>query len=68
MAGDPRYVPLFIGFGLRNLSMSPVNLLPVKQRLRRLDTRNSEHQASRVMEQWDSARIAMMLDDFNDLA
>lgn len=68
MAGDPRYVPLFIGFGLRNLSMSPVNLLPVKQRLRRLDTRNSEHQANRVMEQWDSARIAMMLDDFNDLA
>ncbi|WP_288350130.1 phosphoenolpyruvate--protein phosphotransferase [uncultured Thalassospira sp.] len=68
MAGDPRYVPLFIGFGLRNLSMSPVNLLPVKQRLRRLDTRNSHHQANRVMEQWDSARIAMMLDDFNDLA
>ncbi len=68
MAGDPRYVPLFIGFGLRNLSMSPVNLLPVKQRLRRLDTRNSQHQANRVMEQWDSARIAMMLDDFNDLA
>ncbi len=68
MAGDPRYVPLFIGFGLRNLSMSPVNLLLVKQRLRRLDTRNSEHQANRVMEQWDSARIAMMLDDFNDLA
>ena len=68
MAGDPRYVPLFIGFGLRNLSMSPVNLLLVKQRLRRLDTRNSEHQANRIMEQWDSARIAMMLDDFNDLA
>lgn len=68
MAGDPRYVPLFIGFGLRNLSMSTVNLLRVKQRLRRLDTRNSEHQAKRVMEQWDSARIAMMLDDFNDLA
>lgn len=68
MAGDPRYVPLFIGFGLRNLSMSPVNLLPVKQRLRRLDSRNSEQQAARVMEQWDSARIAMMLDDFNDLA
>lgn len=68
MAGDPRYVPLFIGFGLRNLSMSPVNLLLVKQRLRRLDTRNSQHQANRVMEQWDSARIAMMLDDFNDLA
>ena len=68
MAGDPRYTPLFLGFGLRNLSMSPVSLLPVKQRLRRLDTRNTEHQAARVMEQWDSARIAMMLDDFNDLA
>ncbi|WP_341365338.1 phosphoenolpyruvate--protein phosphotransferase [Thalassospira sp. SN3W] len=68
MAGDPRYTPLFIGFGLRNLSMSSVSLLPVKQRLRRLDTRNSEQQAARVMEQWDSARIAMMLDDFNDLA
>lgn len=68
MAGDPRYIPLFIGFGLRNLSMSPVNLLLVKQRLRRLDTRNSKHQADRVMEQWDQARIAMMLDDFNDLA
>ena len=48
--------------------MSSVSLLPVKQRLRRLDTRNTEQQAARVMEQWDSARIAMMLDDFNDLA
>ncbi|MFH1805996.1 MAG: phosphoenolpyruvate--protein phosphotransferase [Pseudomonadota bacterium] len=68
MAGDPRYTSLFIGFGLRNLSMSPVNLLPVKQRLRKIDLRTAADHARRVMEQWDSARIAMMLDDFNDLA
>lgn len=68
MAGDPRYTPLFVGFGLRHLSMSPVSLLQVKQRVRRLDSRTSIVQANRVMEQWDPARIAMMLDDFSDLA
>lgn len=68
MAGDPRYTPLFLGMGLRNLSMSPGSLLPVKQRLRRLDSRTSEYQTQQILDQWDPARIATMLDDFNDLA
>ncbi|AUG54841.1 phosphoenolpyruvate--protein phosphotransferase [Thalassospira marina] len=68
MAGDPRYTPLFLGMGLRNLSMSPGSLLPVKQRVRRLDSRTSEYQTQQILDQWDPARIAVMLDDFNDLA
>jgi phosphotransferase system enzyme I (PtsI) len=68
MAGDPRYTPLFLGMGLRKLSMSPGSLLQVKQRVRRLDSRTSEYQAQQILDQWDPDRIAVMLDDFNDLA
>ncbi|WP_058555760.1 phosphoenolpyruvate--protein phosphotransferase [Thiohalocapsa sp. ML1] len=37
MAGDPRYTPLLLGLGLRELSMHPGSLLEVKDRLRRCD-------------------------------
>jgi len=37
MAGDPRYTPLLLGLGLRELSMQPGSLLEVKDRARRCD-------------------------------
>jgi len=37
MAGDPRFVPLLLGIGLRSFSMQPAALLDVKQQLLKQD-------------------------------
>lgn len=66
MAGDPRYTPLFLGLGVRELSMAPSVLPRVKQRVRRLDIQATRYRAMAIMEQYDSGRIAVLLDDFND--
>ncbi|TDQ83425.1 phosphoenolpyruvate--protein phosphotransferase [Dongia mobilis] len=68
IAGDPRFVPLLLGLGIQDLSMAPVNLPRVKQRIRSIDYLAATRCARLIMEQWDSGRIAMMLDDFNALA
>jgi phosphotransferase system enzyme I (PtsI) len=68
MAGDPRFTALLIGLGLRELSMAPGNIPRVKQRIRSLDTVAASRRARAIMDQWDSGRIAALLDDFNALA
>lgn len=68
IAGDPRYVPLLLGLGIQDLSMAPVNLPRVKQRIRHIDYLAATRCARLIMDQWDTGRIAMMLDDFNALA
>jgi phosphoenolpyruvate-protein phosphotransferase (PTS system enzyme I) len=68
MAGDPRFTALLIGLGLRELSMTPGNIPRVKQRIRSLDTVAASRRARAIMDQWDSGRIAALLDDFNALA
>jgi phosphotransferase system enzyme I (PtsI) len=67
IAGDPRYTALLIGLGIRELSMAPINLLPVKRRLRTLDTMAAAHRARIIVDQSDAGRIAALLDDFNDV-
>ncbi|MBL8710868.1 MAG: phosphoenolpyruvate--protein phosphotransferase [Rhodospirillaceae bacterium] len=68
IAGDPKYVPLLLGLGIQDLSMAPVNLPRVKQRIRNIDYLAATRCARLIMDQWDAGRIAMMLDDFNALA
>jgi phosphotransferase system enzyme I (PtsI) len=65
MAGDPRFTPLLLGLGIRDLSMAPVHLPRVKQRLRSLDIDSATRRARTIMEQADPVRIAALLDDFN---
>jgi phosphotransferase system enzyme I (PtsI) len=65
IAGDPRYTGLLLGFGLRELSMSPTNIPRVKQRIRKIDLVSATRRARIIMDQWDSARITQLLDDFN---
>jgi phosphotransferase system enzyme I (PtsI) len=68
MAGDPRFVALFLGLGVRELSMT-VNALPrVKSRILSLDLEAATRRAGIIMDQFDSGRIAALLDDFNSLA
>ena len=65
MAGEPRFAPLLLGLGLRNLSMTPRNIPRVKQRIRGLDMVAATGRARAIMDQSDSACIAALLDDFN---
>lgn len=68
IAGDPRFTPLLLGFGVRELSMSPMALARVKQRILKLDTADAVRRARLVMEIADSGRIAALLDDMDGLA
>ncbi|HKW54588.1 MAG TPA: phosphoenolpyruvate--protein phosphotransferase [Stellaceae bacterium] len=68
MAGDPRFTPLLLGLGIRDLSMAPSNIGRVKQRIRGLDMMAATRRARSIMDQLDDARIASLLDDFNTLA
>jgi len=67
IAGDPRYTALILGLGVRELSMT-VNALPrVKNRILGLDMQAATRRAEVIMDQYDSGRIATLLDDFNEL-
>lgn len=68
IAGDPRYAPLLLGLGLRELSMVPANIPLVKQRIRALDIAAATRRADAIMGQVDPGRIAALLDDFNGLS
>jgi len=65
MAGEPRFAPLLLGLGLRELSMAPRNIPRVKQRIRALDMEAAIRRARAVMDQSDSDRIAALVDEFN---
>jgi len=67
IAGDPRFTALILGLGVRELSMT-VNALPrVKNRILGLDMQAATRRAEVIMDQYDSGRIAALLDDFNEL-
>jgi phosphotransferase system enzyme I (PtsI) len=68
MAGDWRYTALLVGLGVRELSMSTNALPRVKSRILKLDLQAAIRRANVIMDQYDSGRIAALLDDFNALA
>jgi phosphotransferase system enzyme I (PtsI) len=49
MAGDPRYIPLLIGMGLREFSMQPGSLLIAKELLLQLDAAKLARQTRKLM-------------------
>jgi phosphotransferase system enzyme I (PtsI) len=68
IAGDPKFAPLLLGLGIQELSMAVGNIPRIKQRVRSLDFAAAARCARIIMEQTDSGRIAMLLDDFNAMA
>ncbi len=46
MAGDPRYIPILIGLGVRELSMSPLSIGHIRRLIRKI----SMHDAERIAE------------------
>jgi phosphotransferase system enzyme I (PtsI) len=68
IAGDPKFAPLLLGLGIQELSMAVGNIPRIKQRVRNLDFAAAARCARIIMEQTDSGRIKMLLEDFNALA
>lgn len=66
IAGDPRFTALLLGLGIRDLSMAATNIPVVKQRIRHMDLMAASRRARVIMDQSDSARIAHLLDSFNE--
>jgi phosphotransferase system enzyme I (PtsI) len=66
VAGNARIVPLLIGMGLRQLSMTPNSLPRVKQRIRQLDAAIAARRAQGILDQSEETQIATLLDEFID--
>jgi phosphoenolpyruvate-protein phosphotransferase (PTS system enzyme I) len=65
MAGDPDLTRLLLGFGLREFSMHPAQVLTVKQEILRSKAADCEKQASRILRQGDPAKLAAALGRWN---
>jgi phosphotransferase system enzyme I (PtsI) len=65
MAGEPAMTRLLLGFGLRNFSMHPAQLLAVKERVLRTDLAEAKPLAQRVLRQADPAKTRELLARLN---
>ena len=65
MAGDLQLTRLLLGLGLRNFSMHPSQILPIKERI--LGTRLADVQAmaQRILRTTDPAKTRDMLTELN---
>ncbi len=65
MAGDPHYVRLLLGMGLRELSMQPNSLLEVKEIVRGSRVQELTRQVDQLFERLDSEEIGPLLEAIN---
>lgn len=56
MAGEPAYLPVLIGLGISNLSMSPSSVLKVKKVIRELSREDCEKVLEEILEM-DTAKV-----------
>jgi phosphotransferase system enzyme I (PtsI) len=65
MAGDPALTRLLLGFGLRNFSMHPAQLLEIKERVLRTSLAKARPLAAKVLRSADAARTRELLARLN---
>jgi len=65
MAGDVAMTRLLLGFGLREFSMHPAQLLAIKQQVLRTQVREAEALAARVCRTHDPAKARALLAKLN---
>ena len=61
MAGNPQYIPLLMGMGLREFSMQPGSLLEAKRVVRSLDAAALSKQVGRLMRNIDKPNALQIL-------
>jgi phosphotransferase system enzyme I (PtsI) len=57
MASDPFYTPALIGLGLRNLSMNPIAIPKIKEKIRQLNTSDSSELVKKALTMQSSEEI-----------
>ena len=65
MAGNPLYTGMFLGFGLRQFSMSPLMLPEMKERIRVVTIEECEALSRRVLSSYQSEDIEKILWNFH---
>ncbi len=65
MAGDPSLTKLLLGFGLREFSMHPAQILLVKQEILRAKAGDCSKHAARILKQGDPGKLAALLAKWN---
>jgi phosphotransferase system enzyme I (PtsI) len=65
MAGDLQLTRLLLGLGLRNFSMHPSQLLPIKERILRTRLADVQTMAQRILHTTDPAKTRDMLSELN---
>jgi phosphotransferase system enzyme I (PtsI) len=65
MAGDVALTRLLLGFGLREFSMHPANLLTVKQQVLKSDLARLAHLSNRILRVEDPEKAIQLLDKLN---
>jgi len=65
MAGEPALTRLLLGFGLRNFSMHPAQLLAIKERVLRTNLAEAQPLAQRVLRQSDPRKTRELLAKLN---
>jgi phosphoenolpyruvate-protein phosphotransferase (PTS system enzyme I) len=65
MAGDVAFTRLLLGFGLREFSMQPANLLAVKQQVLKADVRKLTPQTQRILKTDDPDKLRELVARLN---
>jgi phosphotransferase system enzyme I (PtsI) len=66
MAGNPRYLPLLVGLGLRSFSMAPARVASVVDLMRRVTVPECEKLAKSVLSAADADEAGALIDAFDD--
>ena len=65
MAGDAKLTRLLLGFGLREFSMQPAQVLSVKERILKASSKKSRKAAEDVLLQYEHVKIRQRIKDMN---
>ncbi len=65
-AGDPWYLPLLLGLGIRNLSMAPPQIASVKRALRRLYVSHCNDLVEDAIDAPSAEEVRVLLDRFHE--
>jgi phosphotransferase system enzyme I (PtsI) len=65
MAGDPKYVKLLLGLGLREFSVHPVSLLEIKRIINESQVKDLEPEALKILNARDSIHANELLESLN---